>query len=83
MADPLQQLTDADLRTLAAALAGGRLAEPYTTVGVGRFVQDRGVFRHPPMLPAAVMIETDAKNKAAPGYERPPRDPVWFFPTRT
>jgi phosphatidylserine/phosphatidylglycerophosphate/cardiolipin synthase-like enzyme len=38
MADPLQQLTDADLRTLAAALTGGRLTPPFTSVGVGRVV---------------------------------------------
>lgn len=37
-ADPLQGLSDADLRTLAAALAGHRLAPPYTAVGVGRVV---------------------------------------------
>ena len=38
VADPLQSLTDADLRTLAAALAGGRLTPPYTAVAVGRLV---------------------------------------------
>lgn len=36
MADPLQLLTDADLRALAIALAGGRLAPPYTPVAVER-----------------------------------------------
>jgi phosphatidylserine/phosphatidylglycerophosphate/cardiolipin synthase-like enzyme len=38
MADPFLQLTDADLRALAAALTGGRLAPPYSPVGVGRVV---------------------------------------------
>ncbi|MDB5310761.1 MAG: hypothetical protein JWO38_4963 [Gemmataceae bacterium] len=38
MGDPLQQLTDTDLRTLAAALASGRLDPPYTPVAVGRAV---------------------------------------------
>lgn len=36
--DPLQRLTDADLRSLAAALRAGRLAPPFATVGVGRVV---------------------------------------------
>jgi len=39
VSDPLQALSDADLRTLASALAGGRLAPPYTSVGVGRVVR--------------------------------------------
>ena len=36
--DPLQRLTDADLRSLAAALRAGRLAPPFAAVGVGRVV---------------------------------------------
>lgn len=36
--DPLQRLTDADLRSFAAALRAGRLAPPFAAVGVGRVV---------------------------------------------
>ncbi len=36
--DPLQRLTDADLRSLVAALRAGRLAPPFAAVGVGRVV---------------------------------------------
>jgi hypothetical protein len=38
MSDPLQALGDAELRALAAALIGGRLAVPFTSVGVARLV---------------------------------------------
>jgi phosphatidylserine/phosphatidylglycerophosphate/cardiolipin synthase-like enzyme len=38
MTDPLQQISDADLRALAEALKGGRLAPPFTAVGVARLV---------------------------------------------
>jgi hypothetical protein len=42
MGDPLQSLSDADLRTLSAALAGGRLDPPYAAAWVGRHI-DPGV----------------------------------------
>jgi phosphatidylserine/phosphatidylglycerophosphate/cardiolipin synthase-like enzyme len=38
MGDPLQSLSDADLRTLSVALAGGRLEPPYTAAWLGRFI---------------------------------------------
>ncbi len=38
MSDPLQALGDAELRALVAALIGGRLALPYTSMGVARLV---------------------------------------------
>lgn len=38
MSDPFQQLTDADLRSLASALRAGRLAPPFATVSLSRVV---------------------------------------------
>jgi len=38
MSEPIVQLSDGELRELAAALRAGRLAPPYSSVTVGRFV---------------------------------------------
>lgn len=40
MNDPFAQLTDADLRALAAALRSGRIAAPITAVAIQRFIAE-------------------------------------------
>lgn len=94
MGDPLQTLTDADLRTLAAALAVGRLSAPYTAMVVSRFVSpdvagavaaqladlaDRGMSA----AHAAVVVEAILKTRLA----RPALDDavelVWTGPEVT